>query len=119
MLLLPQFDPLIREATAGITRFGASFASWSGSAKGASEIQGFLRWFTANGPVVGGLLKNIGGAMKTLLPGLTAGGIGELNVISGYFGLLAKLPKGIAAPLAVTAGVLLSLQKIGVLKIGV
>ena len=118
MILLPQFDPLIREAAAGITRIGTAFANWAGSSKAASEIQGFLRWFSQNGPVVGGLLKNIGGTLKTLLPGLTAGGMGELSVISGFFGLIAKLPPGLARPIAEVAGALLLLNKLGVIKVG-
>ncbi len=118
MTLLPRFDPLIREAAAAVTRFGTAFAAWAGSKKAAAEIQGFLQWFSANGPVVGGLLKNIGGALKVLAPGLAAGGITELRVVSDFFGLIAKLPKGIAGPVAELAGALLILNKLGVVSVG-
>ena len=116
--LLPRFTPLITGAADAISKWSLSFALWAGSQKGADQIKGFLAWFRTNGPVVRDLLKNIGGALKTLAPGLTAGGITELKVISDFFGLIARLPKGIAAPLAETAGALLLMNKLGVVKIG-
>jgi hypothetical protein len=119
MILLPRFDPLIREAVGWISRLGPAVLTWASSQKTADHIQGFIRWFSQNGPVVGGLLKNIGAALKALAPGLTAGGVTELKVISDFFGLVAKLPPGLAKPLAETAGALLLLNKLGVVKAGV
>lgn len=119
MNLLPQFTPLITGAAAGILKWGDAFARWSASQKAADQIHAFLKWFKDNGPVVGDLLKNIGAALKTLTPGLTAGGITELRLISDFFAFVAKLPKGIAAPLAETAGALLLLNKLGVVSVGI
>jgi hypothetical protein len=119
MILLPKFDPLIREAVGWISRLGPAVLAWSSSKKAADDIQSFIRFFSQNGAVVGGLLQNIGGALKALAPGLTSGGAIELKVISDFFGLVAKLPASFAKPLTEVAGALLIMSKLGVLKVGV
>jgi len=118
MILLPKFDPLIREAVGWISRLGPAVLTWASSKKAADQIQSFLQWFSRNGPVVGGLIKNIGGVLAALAPGLTSGGALELKVISDFLGLVAKLPPSIAKPLAEVAGAALILSKMGVLKVG-
>jgi hypothetical protein len=117
--LLPQFDPLIREAVGWISRIGPAFATWASSKKAADEIQSFLRWFSQNGPAVGTFLKNVGGALKALAPGLTAGGLLELQAMSNFLGFVAKLPPGLAKPLAQAAAAMLILQKTGVVSVGI
>ncbi len=119
IILLPKFDPLIREAVGWISRLGPAVLAWSSSKKASDDIQAFIRFFSANGQVVGDLLKNIGLALKALAPGLTAGGAVELKVISDFLGLVAKLPPAFAKPLTEVAGALLILSKLGVLKVGV
>jgi Transglycosylase SLT domain len=119
MILLPKFDPLIREAVGWISRLGPAVLAWSSSKKAADDIQSFIRFFSTNGQVVGDLLKNIGGALKALAPGLTAGGTAELQIIRDFFGLVAKLPASFAKPITEVAGSLLILSKLGVLKVGV
>jgi len=111
--LLPKFDPLIREAVGWISRLGPAFATWAASKKSSDEIQHFMQWFSQNGPVVGGLLKNIGGALAALAPGLTSGGALELKVVSDFLGFVAKLPPVVAKPLAEVAGAALILSKMG------
>src|SRR6266702_4149746 len=115
MILLPKFDPLIREAVGWISRLGPAVLAWASSKKASDDITRFMQWFSKNGPVVGGLLRNIGGALKALAPGLTSGGVEELKIISGFFAFIAKLPPALAKPLAETAGALLTLKKLGVL----
>ena len=73
--------------------------SWAGSARTA--------------PSSATCCKNIGAALKALAPGLTTGGALELKVISDFLGLVAKLPPGLARPLAEVAGAMLILNKIG------
>jgi hypothetical protein len=119
MILLPKFDPLIREAVGWISRLGPAVLTWASCKKASDDITKFMQWFSANGPVVGNLLKNIGGALKALAPGLTAGGTAELQVMSGFFALVAKLPPGLAKPLAEVAGAMLILNKMGVVSVGV
>jgi NlpC/P60 family protein len=119
MILLPKADPLIREAVGWIGRLGPAVLAWSSSKKASDDIQKFLQWFARNGPAVGGFLKNIGGALKALAPGLASGGVAELNILSGFFGFIAKLPPGLAKPLGEVAGALLLLNKLGVVKAGV
>lgn len=119
MILLPQFDPLIREAIGWLGRLGPAVLTWSSSKKASDDIQKFLQWFAKNGPAVGGFLKNIGGALKALAPGLTTGGATELNIMSAFFGFIAKLPPGLAKPLGEVAGALLILNKLGVVSTGV
>jgi hypothetical protein len=118
MILLPKFDPLIREAIGWISRLGPAVLTWSSSKKASDQIQAFLQWFSQNGHVVGDLLKNIGGALKALAPGLTSGGTAELQAMSGFFGLIAKLPPGLAKPLTEVAGALLIMKKLGVVSVG-
>jgi len=113
IILLPKFDPLIREAVGWISRLGPAFAAWAASKKSSDEIQAFMQWFSRNGPVVGGLLKNIGGALAALAPGLTSGGALELKIISDFLGFVAKLPPAVAKPLAEVAGAALILSKMG------
>jgi hypothetical protein len=118
IILLPKFNPLIEKAVGWIGGLGPAVLKWSSSQKTASGITAFMDWFNKNGPVVGGLLKNIGAALANLAPGLTAGGAAEIKVISDFLGWVAKLPKGIAAPLTEAAGALLVMSKMGVLKVG-
>jgi hypothetical protein len=118
MILLPKFDPLIREAVGWISRLGPAVLTWASSKKAADDITKFMQWFSKNGPQVGDLLKNIGGALKALAPGLASGGALELKVISDFLGLIAKLPPALAKPLAEVAGAALILSKLGVLKVG-
>src|SRR6266702_1036351 len=119
MILLPKFDPLIREAVGWISRLGPAVLSWASSKKASDDITRFMQWFSQNGPVVGGLLKNIGGALKAMAPGLTAGGTAELQVMSQFFAFIAKLPPGVAKPLFEVAGAMLILQKTGVVSVGI
>jgi hypothetical protein len=119
IILLPKFTPLITMASNGIGELGQKVLNWSQSAKASQDIAKFMDWFRVNGPVVGGLLKNIGLALGALAPGLTAGGITELKLLSDFFGLVAKLPPAIAKPLLEVAGVLLTLNKLGVFSVGV
>ena len=119
MILLADFNPLIEKTVGWLAGLGPAVLKWAQSKKTADDITKFMAWFAANGPVVGDLLKNIGKALATLAPGLTAGGAFELKVISDFFGFVAKLPKGIAAPLAEVAGALLILNKLGVFSVGV
>jgi cell wall-associated NlpC family hydrolase len=117
-ILLPQFDPLIREAIGWISRLGPAVLSWSSSKKASDDIQAFLQWFSNNGPLVGQLLKNIGAALKALAPGLAGGAAEEVKILSGFFAFIAKLPPSVAKPLAATAGTLLILKKLGVFPVG-
>ena len=70
-----------------------------------------MQWFHDNGPAVGALLKNVAGALKNLAPGLASGGALELQLVGDFFGLIAKLPAGVAGPLAEVAGALLLVVK--------
>jgi hypothetical protein len=119
IILLPKFNPLIEKMTRGIADLGPAFLNWSNSKKASQDITKFMGWFTANGPAVSGLLRNIGGALKALAPGLGPASVTEMNLISGFFGLIAKLPAGIAKPLLDVAGVLLLLNKLGVVGVGI
>lgn len=116
--LLPKFSPLITGAANGISKWGDAFVKWSASQKAANEIQSFLTWFHDNGPLVTTLLKNVGGALKALAPGLGPASATELKLVSGFFAFIAKLPPGVAKPLEETAAVLLTLNKLGVVKVG-
>src|SRR6266567_441866 len=118
IILLPKFDPLIREAVGWISRLGPAFAAWAASKKSSDDITRFMQWFSKNSPAVGGLLRNIGGALKALAPGLTSGGALELKIISDFLGWVAKLPPAVAKPLTEVAGAALILSKLGVLKVG-
>jgi hypothetical protein len=111
--LLPKFNPLIQQANKWVYGLGDSIARWANSQKTADHITAFMAWFKTNGPVVGGLLTNLGLALKAMAPGLTAGGALELKVISDFLGLVAKLPPGIAKPLFEVAGAALILNKMG------
>ena len=117
--LLPQFTPLIQSADRWLSGLGDSLAHWASSQKTADQILAFMNWFHQNSPAVGTLLTNLGGALKALAPGLTAGGAIELKVISDFLGWVAKLPKDIAKPLAEVTGALLLLNKLGVFSVGV
>jgi hypothetical protein len=119
MILLPKFNPLIMTMTGGIAALGPAVLKWASSKKTADDITKFMDWFHANGPAVGHLLASIGGALKALAPGLGPASITELNIISGFFGLIAKLPAAVAKPLLEVAGALLILNKLGVISVGV
>ena len=119
MIILPQFAPLIGKATEGIAGLGPAVLKWAGSKKTADHITAFMAWFKTNGPLVGELLKNAGAALAALAPGLTAGAAAELKIISDFLGFVARLPPGLAKPLAEVAGAMLILQKTGVVAVGI
>ena len=118
IILLPKFNPLIQGAATWLGNLGPAIEKWASSKKTADDITKFMKWFHDNGPVVVGLLKNLGGALKAMAPGLTAGGALELKVISDFLGWVAKLPPAIAKPLFEVAGALLLLNKLGVVSVG-
>ncbi len=95
-----------------------SFIKWSTSKQARQDVNKLLAWVRANGPLVAGVLKNLGGSLKTMAPGLTSAGILELQTISSFLGLVAKLPPDVSTKLIKIAGALLLLNKIGVVKIG-
>jgi hypothetical protein len=118
MIILPQFDPLIREAAGYLAMLGPALVKWASNKATADHIQAFIKFFTTNGPVVWGLIKNVGEVLGKLVPGLTAGGLGVLKAISDFLGFVAKLPPDLVKPLAEVAGALLILNKIGVVSVG-
>lgn len=113
IILLPQFRPLIGDVDQGITHLGTSFLTWSQSDASRADIQKFLAWVHDNGPVVGHLLLAVGGALKTLGGGLLGGPAGgaEIRLLTGFFGLIAKLPPGFVQPVADLAASLLLISK--------
>ncbi len=111
IILLPQFKPLIDDVDRGISEMGRSFLSWAQSDRSRTEVQQFLAWLHINGPVVGQFLANFGKALVNIGGGLGAGGITELKVLSDFFGLLARLPKSIVAPVTDVAASLLLISK--------
>lgn len=117
--LLPLFTPLITDAGNALSGWGTSFDKWAGSASARADVESFLNWFHQNGKLVGSLLVNVGGALKALAPGLGPAGSAELKIISDFFGFVAKLPPSIAKPLTEVALALLTLNKLGVISVGV
>jgi hypothetical protein len=119
LILLPKFNPLILQMSRGISDMGTSVLKWASSKKASEDITKFMDWFRTSGPAVGALLKNIGGALKALAPGLGPATTTELNIISGFFATIAKLPPAVAKPLLEVAGALLTLNKLGVVGVGI
>ncbi|HEX3960233.1 MAG TPA: phage tail tip lysozyme, partial [Trebonia sp.] len=115
----PKFQPLIDQASAGIANFGAKVLAWAQSKQASDDITGFLNWFSTNGPGAWTLIKNIGDALKALSPGLTSGGALEMQILSDFFGFIAKLPPSFAKPITEVVGALLLASKLGVLSLGV
>jgi hypothetical protein len=112
IILLPQFNPLIQDAITWVGKLGPSFLKWSQSKKASDDIKKFMQWFKDNGPAAGNFIKALGGAIATLVPGLTAGGKAELILLTGFLNFVKGLPPGIAAPLAEVAGAALILAKL-------
>ena len=119
ILTLPTFTPLFEAANRAIAGIGPAVMRWASSQKTADQITAFMQWVHDNGPVLRDLIENIGKAIGKLAPGLAAGGIEELRLISDFFGLVAKLPKNLATPIAEVAGAMLLLSKLGVLQVGI
>jgi hypothetical protein len=112
MVLLPLFAPLIEGAARGVGHLADKFEAWAVSGKARTDVANFLKWFKENGPTVGRFIESIGGALKALAPGLTSGGLIELQVLTTFLNLVAKLPPGVAGPLAAIAGAALILAKL-------
>jgi len=110
--LLPQLAPLIDSTATGIGHMADKFEAWAVSAQARQDVGKFLQWMHDNGPAVGTFIENVGKVLGRLAPGLTAGGVTELKVISDFLGLVAKLPKGIAGPITEVAGAALVLAKL-------
>ena len=97
---------------------GAGFVTWSASSKARGDVQGFLAYLHQEGPVVTGILRDLGKILPGIFKGASATGTLELKAIATFLGLIAGLPKGWQAPVTEAAGVLLLLAKTGVIKVG-
>lgn len=114
MELMPQFRPLISSADTAIVKIGDDMAAWAGSAGAKNGIQSFMQWVHDNAGVVTTLLKNVGSALANVGSGLASGGgIGELKLVSDFFGLVAKLPKSWISPVVELASTLALISKFG------
>ncbi|HEY6493319.1 MAG TPA: NlpC/P60 family protein [Trebonia sp.] len=116
ILLLPQVKPLIDDVDTAVSHLGSSFLTWSQSDGPRRDITAFLAWLHDNGPVVGHLLLSIGGALKNLGGGLLAGpaGADEIRLLTGFFGMIAKLPPSFVQPVSDLAASLLIISKFGI-----
>ena len=112
MVLLPQFAPLIEGAARGAGHLADKFEAWAVSDKARTDVSNFLKWFKENGPTVGRFIQSIASAVAALAPGLAAGGALEIQVLTTFLNLIAKLPKGVAGPLTEIAGAALILAKL-------
>ena len=99
-----------------LAEWGTAFERWSGSAAARQDVSKFLAYVRANGPEVSALLKNAGGALKVLAPGLSSVGAIELKLVSDFLGVLARTPKSVATPLIDVAGALLLIKKTGIVS---
>jgi hypothetical protein len=98
--------------------WGKAFDTWSKSQKARDDVQGFLRYLHQEGPVVKGILTDLGKILPGIFKGVSTTGTLELQAVAGFLGLIANLPKGWQAPLTEAAGALLLLSKTGVVKVG-
>jgi hypothetical protein len=98
---------------------GDGFLAWSKSAAARRDVHGFMKFLRDEGPVVKGILQDLG----TILPGIFAGattvGTLELQALGDFLSLVADLPKGWQKPLTEFAGAMLLLSKIGVIRVGI
>jgi SLT domain-containing protein len=97
---------------------GAGFLNWSKSDKARADVQGFMHYLHTEGPVVKGILQDLGTILPGIFAGASATGQLELGAISGFLGLIAGLPKGWQKPLTEAAGAMLLLSKTGVVSVG-
>jgi hypothetical protein len=102
-----------------LVRWGLAFEQWSKSAKARADVQGFLHFLHTEGPVVTGILKDLGNLLPGIFKGAATVGTLELKALGDFLNLVAKLPKGWQAPLTEAAGALLLMSKLGVLKVGI
>lgn len=102
-----------------LDQWGGAFLRWSQSASARKDVTKFLEYVHQNGPVVHDLLKNLGGVLKLLAPGLSGVGQLELKAVTDFLGFVASLPPSLAKPLVEVGGALLVLSKLGVLKVGI
>jgi cell wall-associated NlpC family hydrolase len=115
IILLPQVKPLIDDVDGAVAHLGSSFLTWSQSDAPRHDIQAFMSWLHDNGPVVGHLLLSIGAALKNLGGGFLSGpaGADEIRLLTGFFGLISRLPPSFVQPVADLAASLLLISKFG------
>jgi len=81
--LMVSFEPLWNEMSAGLERSAASFATW---ANDSSNFTSFIEWTIENGPMLMGVLGDVGGAVIDLGVAISPLGL----VYAQGIGLLAQ-----------------------------
>lgn len=94
-----------------LDNLGATFDQWSTSASARADVTKFLDYLKTNGSSLGNIVKNIADALGKLGPSAASFGSSELNILSGFFGLITKLPASAAGPLVSIISSLLLFQK--------
>jgi cell wall-associated NlpC family hydrolase len=101
-----------------LSGIGDGFLTWSKSAKARADVQGFMQFLHDEGPVVKGILKDLGTILPGIFKGATTVGTLELQALGSFLNLVAKLPPNWQRELTEAAGALLLLSKLGVIKAG-
>jgi hypothetical protein len=101
-----------------LTGIGAGFLTWSKSADARRDVHGFMKFLHDEGPVVKGILQDLGKLLPGVFAGATTVGTLELQVLGDFLNMIAGLPKGWQKGLTEAVGALLLLNKLGVVKVG-
>jgi hypothetical protein len=101
-----------------LSGIGDGFLTWSRSAAARRDVRGFMKFLHDEGPVVKGILKDLGKLLPGIFAGATTVGTLELQVLGDFLHMIAGLPKGWQKGLTEAVGALLLLNKLGVVKVG-
>ena len=101
-----------------LSGIGDAFLKWSRSKKARDDVQGFMKFLHDEGPVVKGILSDLGKLLPGIFAGATTVGTLELQALGDFLNLIAGLPKGWQKGLTEAVGALLLLSKLGVVKVG-
>ena len=101
-----------------LSGIGDAFLKWSKSKQARDDVQGFMKFLHDEGPVVKGILRDLGKLLPGIFAGATTVGTLELQALGDFLNLIAGLPKGWQKGLTEAVGALLLLSKLGVVKVG-
>ena len=75
-----------------LKKWGDAFLKWSQSESARKTVNHFLQWMSDNGKTVSSLLGSIAEVLPNLFTGLSKAGSIQLQALTGFFNMLAKLP---------------------------
>lgn len=95
-----------------LDNIGTEFKNWAASQGSDGSFTKFLDYLKTNGDHLGQIIKDLAESFAKIAPSLAGFGTGELNIVTGFFNLIEKLPPSLASHIVEVVSALMLLQKL-------